>query len=94
MQVEGAAARIRFGHTGAALRTTDHRPLRGFAIAGPDRQFKWARAEIEGDTVLVRHPDITRPVAVRYAWADNPDANLGNREGLPAAPFRTDDWQR
>jgi sialate O-acetylesterase len=94
MQVEGAAARIRFRHTGAGLTTTDHRPLRGFAIAGADREFKWAQAEIEGETVVVRHPGVTKPVAVRYAWADNPDANLGNREGLPASPFRTDDWER
>ena len=92
VQVEGAAARIRFRHTGSGLATTDHLPPRGFAIAGADREFKWAQAEIERDTVLVHHPDVTQPVAVRYAWADNPDCNLGNREGLPAAPFRTDDW--
>jgi len=93
VQVEGAAARIRFRHTGSGLATTDHLPPRGFAIAGADREFKWAQAEIERDTVLVHHPDVTQPVAVRYAWADNPDCNLGNREGLPAAPFRTDDWE-
>ena len=94
MEVEAAAARLRFRHTGTGLAATDHRPLRGFAIAGADRRFVWARAEIQGDTVVVHHPDVSRPVAVRYAWADNPDGNLGNREGLPAAPFRTDDWQR
>jgi sialate O-acetylesterase len=94
MRVEGAAARIRFRHAGSGLTTTDHLPLRGFAIAGADRRFAWAHAEIESDTVLVHHPDVTQPVAVRYAWADNPDCNLGNREGLPASPFRTDDWQR
>jgi sialate O-acetylesterase len=94
MQVEGAAARIRFRHTGTGLTATDHLPLRGFAIAGADRIFTWAQAEIEGDTVLVHHPDVTQPIAVRYAWADNPDGNLGNHEGLPASPFRTDDWQR
>jgi sialate O-acetylesterase len=94
MEVEGAATRVRFRHIGTGLITTDHRPLRGFAIAGADRRFVWARAEIEGDTVVVHHPDLARPVAVRYAWADNPDGNLGNREGLPAAPFRTDDWAR
>lgn len=94
MQVEGSTARIRFRHTGSGLTATDHLPLRGFAIAGADRKFTWAHAEIEVDTVVVYHPDIAHPVAVRYAWADNPDCNLGNREGLPAAPFRTDDWQR
>jgi sialate O-acetylesterase len=94
MQLEGADARIRFSHTGSGLAATDHLPLRGFALAGADRKFAWASAEIVGDTVVVRHPEIHHPVAVRYAWADNPDGNLGNREGLPAAPFRTDDWQR
>jgi sialate O-acetylesterase len=73
MEVEGASARIRFRHAGTGLAATDHRPLRGFAIAGPDRKFVWARAEIEGDSVVVRHPDVMRPVAVRYGWADNPD---------------------
>ena len=94
MRLEGSLARIRFSHTGSGLITTDHLPLRGFAIAGADHKFVWAQAEIEDDTVIVRHPDIKQPVAVRYAWADNPEFNLGNREGLPAAPFRTDDWRQ
>jgi sialate O-acetylesterase len=94
MQVEGATVRIRFRHTGSGLTATDHLPLRGFSIAEADRKFIWAYAEIEGDTVVMHHPDITHPVAARYGWADNPDCNLSNREGLPASPFRTDDWQR
>ena len=67
--------------------------LRGFAVAGPDQRFVWAHAIIEGNQVVVWNPEIPAPTAVRYAWADNPEgANLYNREGLPAAPFRTDSW--
>jgi sialate O-acetylesterase len=67
--------------------------LKGFAIAGDDRNFKWAKAEIKHDTVIVWNDDIKEPKAVRYAWADNPECNLYNKEGLAASPFRTDDWQ-
>jgi sialate O-acetylesterase len=66
--------------------------LEGFAIAGEDRQFVWADATIEGDTVVVSSPSVEEPVAVRYGWADNPAANLYNQAGLPASPFRTDSW--
>lgn len=66
--------------------------LKGFAIAGHDRRFVWADARIEGDHVIVSSPEVPRPVAVRYGWADNPQCNLFNSEGLPAAPFRTDKW--
>ncbi len=67
--------------------------LQGFAIAGSDRKFYWADARIEnGDQVVVSSPDVPRPVSVRYAWADNPACNLTNESGLPASPFRTDDW--
>lgn len=66
--------------------------LKGFAIAGADKKFIWAQARIEGDTVLVWSDQIVQPVAVRYAWADNPIGNLYNAAGLPAAPFRTDKW--
>jgi sialate O-acetylesterase len=64
--------------------------LKGFAIAGADMQFVWARAVLDGNTVIVSSEQVLRPVAVRYDWADNPDGNLYNREGLPATPFRTD----
>jgi sialate O-acetylesterase len=65
--------------------------LRGFAIAGSDKKFVWAKAEIKDDKVIVYSHHVKDPVAVRYAWADNPDdANLYNEEGLPACPFRTD----
>lgn len=67
-------------------------PLSGFAICGEDHKFFWANAEIDGDTVIVSHPQIDKPVAVRYGWADFPVVNLWNVHGLPASPFRTDDF--
>jgi sialate O-acetylesterase len=67
--------------------------LRAFAVAGADRIWHWADAEIEGDTVVVSSPQVPEPVAVRYAFSCWPEgANLYNRNGLPASPFRTDDW--
>ena len=66
--------------------------LSGFQIAGADRIWRWADAKIVGNEVHVSSPDVPRPVAVRYAWAENPVCNLFNSEGLPAWPFRTDDW--
>lgn len=83
--------RIEFEHA-AGLRTRLNEPLTGFAIAGADKQWRWAHARIDGRTVVVWHPDIAEPAAVRYAWAVNPVCNLINGEGLPAAPFRTDNW--
>ncbi|OOQ56398.1 sialate O-acetylesterase [Mucilaginibacter pedocola] len=67
--------------------------LSGFAIAGDDQKFYWADATISGNTVTVSSPDVKNPVAVRYAWANNPVCNLYNAAGLPASPFRTDSWQ-
>ena len=89
--IEGNQVRIRFKHA-AGLKTLDGGPVKGFAIAGEDRRFVWTEARIEGDTVIVSSPQVPNPVAVRYAWADNPLANLYNKGGLPASPFRTDDW--
>lgn len=66
--------------------------LRGFSIAGANKEWLPAQARIVGDQIVVSHPDISQPVALRYAWQDNPDANLYNGAGLPASPFRTDDW--
>ena len=67
--------------------------LQGFAIAGEDKNWVWADAKIDGNDVVVSSPDVPQPVAVRYAFANNPTCNLYNKEGLPASPFRTDDWQ-
>ena len=91
---DGAALRLTFDHAEGGLRARDGGPLRGFAVAGSDRVYRWATARIEGADVVLECPDVARPVAARYAWADNPACNLVNGAGLPAAPFRTDDWPR
>lgn len=67
--------------------------LKGFAIAGADKKFYWANAVIAGDKVEVFAPQVSKPVAVRYSWGNNPDGNLYNSAGLPASPFRTDNWR-
>lgn len=89
--VEGGAIRLTFSELGGGL-VCPEAALTGFAVAGEDKQFVWAQAVIDGDTVVVSAPEVAAPVAVRYAWADNPACNLYNRAGLPASPFRTDDW--
>ena len=66
--------------------------LRGFSVAGEDQKFFWAKAEIQGDKVVLSSPDVPRPVAARFGWADFPVVNLWNKDGLPASPFRTDDF--
>jgi len=66
--------------------------LTGFGIAGADGVFVWAKAVIEGDSVVVSSDKVAAPVAVRYDFEDSPQGNLYNREGLPASPFRTDGW--
>lgn len=70
----------------------DNSVLKGFEIAGEDQKFYWAKAEIQKDKVVVSSSNVPSPVAVRYAWANNPVCNLGNKEGFPASPFRTDSW--
>jgi len=92
MRVRGDKIILRFDHVNGGLVAGGGEPLRGFAIAGEDRKFIWADAEIDGDTVVVRSDKVSKPVAVRYAWANNPVCNLYNGAGLPASPFRTDDW--
>jgi len=72
--------------------TSPNSMLQGFAVCGEDRQWHWADARIDGDTIVVQSAAVPKPVAVRYAWADNPTANLYNAQGLPAVPFRTDDF--
>jgi sialate O-acetylesterase len=94
MTVTGNKIMLDFDHTGSGLKCNDrYGYLKGFTIAGQDRKFYWAKAFIENDKVVVYSDVVKNPVAVRYAWADNPDdANLYNNEGLPASPFRTDEW--
>jgi sialate O-acetylesterase len=74
------------------VRNSPNSLLEGFAICGPDGAWQWADAVIDGDTVVVWNPQVPEPVAVRYAWADNPTVNLTAKNGLPAVPFRTDNF--
>ncbi|MVT11024.1 sialate O-acetylesterase [Chitinophaga tropicalis] len=84
---------LTFKHADNGLKTKQGAALKGFAVAGEDKKFHWAEATITGNKVTVWSSEVARPVAVRYSWADNPDGNLLNGAGLPASPFRTDDWQ-
>ena len=95
MKISGNKIIITFTETGKGLAIRGgEKALKHFAIAGDDQKFVWADAVIKGNTVVVSSKDVPQPVAVRYAWADNPDdANLINKEGLLASPFRTDDWK-
>jgi sialate O-acetylesterase len=104
MKVDGNKIRLTFKDTGSGLQmsTPPWTPtgipvptpteLKGFAIAGDDKNFVWANAVIDGNQVVVSSDQVAAPVAVRYDWATNPPGNLYNKEGLPASPFRTDDW--
>ena len=91
MKVENGEIRLSFTHVGAGLDVHGDY-LQGFAIAGADKKFHRATARIEGNSVVVSSPDVPAPAAVRYAWANSPECNLFNKDGLPASPFRTDDW--
>jgi sialate O-acetylesterase len=89
MTIEGSAVRVKFTHA-EGLTAKDGAP-RQFSIAGDDDTYSWADAKIENDTIVVSSPQVAKPVAVRYAWADNPaGCNLSNAAGLPMAPFRSD----
>ncbi|MEW6235436.1 MAG: sialate O-acetylesterase [Candidatus Omnitrophota bacterium] len=92
MNVEGNMIRLRFQHVGGGLVSKGGDELKGFAVAGEDQEFRPAQAIIDRDTVVVSSAWVRNPIAVRYAWKDNPECNLYNAEGLPASPFRTDDW--
>ena len=103
--LEGGKARVEFAHADSGLMvgkkegrnpTAEDKEgkLKRFAIAGADKQWHWADAEIAGNKVIVSSQEVPTPVAVRYAWAMNPSQRnlLYNQEGIPASPFRTDDW--
>ena len=94
MKVDGGKVRLSFDNLGSGLMIKDkYGYLKGFEVAGPDRKFYYAKAWIEGTEVVVSSEQVPAPSAVHFAWADNPeDANLFNKEGFPAVPFRTDDW--
>ena len=92
-QVEGQKVRVKFSHVGQGLAMRHGEKLQGFQIAGDDKTFRWADAVIEGDTVVLSSPEVSKPAAVRYAWANSsPWANLFNKDGLPALTFRSDSW--
>jgi sialate O-acetylesterase len=91
MRREKGKIRLRFKHIGGGLVAKDGSPL-GFAVAGKDKKFHWACAEIDGDEIVVWCDEVKNPAAVRYAWDDNPICNIYNKAGLPASPFRTDNW--
>ena len=106
MKIEGNKIRLSFKNIGSGLQigTPPWTPegmaapmaaeLTGFAVAGTDKYtWFWAKAQIDGDTVVVSSDQVPAPTAARYGWANNPPCNLYNKEGLPAAPFRTDDWK-
>ncbi len=91
MTIDGDRATLTFTHVGGGLAARDG-ALKGFTIAGDDRKFVPAQAAISGDRIIVWNEQVARPVAVRFGWASYPLVNLFNKEGLPASPFRTDDF--
>jgi sialate O-acetylesterase len=93
MKVEGNKAILSFTHLGGGLDAKGG-PLTGFTIAGEDKKFYNAQAEIQNDKIVVTSDQVEKPVAVRFGWANFPVVNLWNKAGLPASPFRTDDWAR
>ena len=94
INVSGNKVTIDFDYIGSGLKCNDrYGYVKGFSVAGKDRKFYWAKAYIENNKVVVSSERVENPIAVRYAWADNPDdVNLYNNEDLPASPFRSDDW--
>jgi sialate O-acetylesterase len=92
-QVDDNKVRVKFTHVGKGLTPRHADKLQGFTVAGDNKVFYWAEAKIEGDTVIVSSPEVSQPVAVRYAWSNSsPWANLFNQDELPAPTFRTDSW--
>jgi len=91
-KAEGSKMRLYFSSVGSGLISKNGEVLKNFAMAGDDHQFYWANAVIVNNTVEVSCPSVPVPIAVRYSWESNPDGNLYNKEGLPASPFRTDQW--
>lgn len=93
LKVKDNKVELSFSNVGGGLIAKNGKELKYFAIAGSNKEFVWAKAEIKGNKVIVWSDEVPHPVAVRYAWADNPEgANLYNLESLPASPFRTDNW--
>ncbi|WP_242692247.1 sialate O-acetylesterase [Aridibaculum aurantiacum] len=93
MKVDDNKIKISFDFTGGGLVAKDGKELAEFTIAGEDQKFVPAKAVIEGDKVIVWSDAVSKPVAVRFAWRNIPDPNFYNKAGLPASPFRTDNWK-
>lgn len=93
-EIKGDKVIVTFDSIGSGMMASHEGPLDAFAIAGPDRKFVWAEAKISKNRIFVSSKKVQEPIAVRYAWAMNPSKRnlLYNREGIPASPFRTDDW--
>jgi len=92
-RIEGNTINVSFSDTGSGLKTKDNLFPREFTIAGENKIFYNATTQIRGKEILVSSDKVTNPVAVRYAWSDNPDCNMTNTEGFPVIPFRTDNWK-
>jgi len=92
MSIEGNKIRLTFEHTGSGLVCRDGKDPSWFEIAGADRKFYAAKAEIDGESVIVSSDEVNAPLAVRFGWDEQAQPNLSNKEGLPASPFRTDNW--
>ncbi len=92
-KISGNKITLTFKHVDGGLKLKDGSILSGFSVAGADKKFHWAKASIVGTQVIVSSDEVQMPVAVRYSWANNPNGNLSNGAGLPASPFRTDEWQ-
>ncbi len=92
MQAEPNQVRLKFKNGKDGLTSRDGKPLTWFSIAGADKKFVPAEAVIDGETVIVRSPQVSQPVAVRFGWHQLAEPNLANKSGLPASPFRTDTW--
>ena len=93
MKIEGKKIRVSFAHVGGGLAARDKKELSEFQIAGADGKFVPAKAVIDGKTVVVSAEGVTAPKTVRFGWHKVANPNLMNKEGLPASPFQTDNWQ-
>jgi sialate O-acetylesterase len=92
-KVEGNKIRLSFAHVGGGLKSRDGKPLAEFEIAAADGKFVPAEAVVDGDTVVVEAKEVASPAQVRFGWRNEANPNLVNKEGLPASPFQTNNWQ-
>ena len=94
MEIKGNKVVVTFSNLGSGLEVKDsYGYVKGFAIAGKDEKFVWAKGHQEGNTIVLYNDDVKEPIAIRYDWSNNPDGNIYNKEGLPLVPFRTDNFK-